>query len=92
LHFFVEPRSIVNEMEIRALTADDAAPYWHLRLEALQTGPFAFGKAAEEHEATTVQETALYRKLGFEIYGIEPRALKVGSEYVDETHMVLKIR
>lgn len=33
----------------------------------------------------------LYRKLGFEPYGIEPRALKVGSEYIDEMQMILKI-
>jgi ribosomal protein S18 acetylase RimI-like enzyme len=42
----------------------------------------------------TRQEAAgqLYRRLGFEIYGIEPRALKIGSEYVDEAHMILRIR
>ncbi len=34
----------------------------------------------------------LYRKLGFETYGREPRALKVGSEYVDEEHMILLVR
>jgi ribosomal protein S18 acetylase RimI-like enzyme len=34
----------------------------------------------------------LYRLLGFETYGTEPRALKVGSTYVDEDHMILRIR
>ncbi len=34
----------------------------------------------------------LYRKFGFELFGTEPRALKVGSEYVDEAHMVLMLR
>jgi ribosomal protein S18 acetylase RimI-like enzyme len=34
----------------------------------------------------------LYRSLGFEPYGIEPRALKVGSEYVDEEHLILLLR
>lgn len=34
----------------------------------------------------------LYRRLGFEMYGTEPRALKVGSTYVDEHLMVLKLR
>ncbi len=173
--------SQTSEMEIRILGPTDAAPYWNLRLEALQTEPFAFGKSAEEHRLTTVEETAarirdmpsggfmmgafedgallgtatfirepglkeqhkghiygvyvapsrrrkalgrsiisallnkvkedpsleqvllavatcqeaagrLYRKLGFETYGIEPRALKIGPEYVDEAHMILRIR
>ncbi len=170
-----------SQMEIRILHPDDAAKYWSLRLEALQTEPFAFGKAAEEHESTTVEQTVsrirdlprgsfligafedavlvgiatfiretglkeqhkghiygvyvtesyrrkgigasmiyallkkvkedasleqvllavatcqeaacqLYRKLGFEIYGIEPRALKIDSRYIDEAHMILRIR
>ncbi len=32
---------------------------------------------------------ALYESLGFEVYGCERRALKIGSEYVDEELMVL---
>jgi ribosomal protein S18 acetylase RimI-like enzyme len=32
---------------------------------------------------------ALYQSLGFELYGCEKRALKVGEEYVDEELMVL---
>jgi ribosomal protein S18 acetylase RimI-like enzyme len=35
---------------------------------------------------------ALYRSLGFGSYGMEPRALKIGSSYVDEEHMILRIR
>jgi ribosomal protein S18 acetylase RimI-like enzyme len=34
----------------------------------------------------------LYRNLGFEIYGTEPNALKIGATYVDEDHMILRIR
>jgi ribosomal protein S18 acetylase RimI-like enzyme len=35
---------------------------------------------------------ALYRSLGFESYGIEPRALKNGDTYIDEDHMILRLR
>lgn len=34
----------------------------------------------------------LYVSFGFETYGTEPRALKVGARYVDEDHMVLRIQ
>jgi GNAT superfamily N-acetyltransferase len=34
----------------------------------------------------------LYLDFGFESYGREPNALKVGSEYVDEDHMILIIK
>ena len=33
----------------------------------------------------------LYESLGFEAYGIEPRSLKIGSEYVDDVLMVLRL-
>jgi ribosomal protein S18 acetylase RimI-like enzyme len=35
---------------------------------------------------------ALYESLGFEVYGCEKRALKIGDEYVDEELMVLYFR
>jgi ribosomal protein S18 acetylase RimI-like enzyme len=40
---------------------------------------------------SVTQEAArrLYRALGFEVYGYEQRALKVGETYVDDEHMVL---
>jgi len=34
----------------------------------------------------------LYRNCGFDTYGIEPNALKVGSTYIDEEHMILRFR
>jgi GNAT superfamily N-acetyltransferase len=34
----------------------------------------------------------LYGTFGFEIFGTEPNALKVGARYVDEDHMILRIR
>jgi ribosomal protein S18 acetylase RimI-like enzyme len=42
----------------------------------------------------TCQEAAMrmYRGSGFEVYGIEPRALKVGARYVDEQQMILRVR
>ncbi|MEA2542493.1 MAG: hypothetical protein QOH35_3859, partial [Acidobacteriaceae bacterium] len=42
----------------------------------------------------TSQDAArqLYRNCRFETYGTEPNALKVGSRYIDEDHMILRIR
>ena len=168
-------------MEIRILGEHDAADWWHVRLEALEHDPFAFGKSVEEHRATPVETIAqrfhepgpanftlgafvdgklagmatfmretglkerhkgrvyavyvtpdhrgkgvaralmskllemarqdpsleqillsvaaaqdaarqLYRACGFETFGTEPRAMKVGSTYVDYDHMILRIR
>jgi len=39
--------------------------------------------------ATQGSAQALYRSLGFEAFGLEQRALKVGTEYVDVEHLVL---
>jgi ribosomal protein S18 acetylase RimI-like enzyme len=35
---------------------------------------------------------SLYRSLGFESFGCERRALKIGDRYVDEEHMVLFVK
>ena len=168
-------------LEIRPLTALDAAAYWPLRLEALESEPDSFGESAEEHRRTSVESAAqrlagdpednfvlgtfldgelvgmagfyrmqglkvrhrgriwgvyvraqhrrkglgrallwalleriracpgveqvsltvmagqdaaraLYRSLGFESYGIEPRGLKVGGRYLDNEHMLLRLQ
>jgi ribosomal protein S18 acetylase RimI-like enzyme len=44
--------------------------------------------AVAARQKTAVQ---LYRKFGFEVFGTEPRALKVGAEYIDEAHMILML-
>jgi ribosomal protein S18 acetylase RimI-like enzyme len=41
--------------------------------------------------STQIAAIGLYRSLGFEPFGIEPRALKIGDIYVDEQHMVLRV-
>jgi ribosomal protein S18 acetylase RimI-like enzyme len=44
-------------------------------------------------EVATSQDAArqLYRSFGFKSYGLEPNALKVGSQYVDEDHLILRL-
>jgi ribosomal protein S18 acetylase RimI-like enzyme len=43
-------------MEIRFLTADDAAEWSRLRLEALQKDPAAFSSSVEEHASLPLEE------------------------------------
>jgi L-amino acid N-acyltransferase YncA len=41
--------------------------------------------------ATQMAAAGLYRSLGFELFGTEPRALLVGGQYIDEQYMVLRL-
>ncbi|WP_231638635.1 GNAT family N-acetyltransferase [Paenibacillus sp. JCM 10914] len=34
----------------------------------------------------------LYESIGFQVYGVEPRALKYEGQYWDETLMVLRLK
>jgi ribosomal protein S18 acetylase RimI-like enzyme len=42
-------------------------------------------------DATQAAAGRLYHSLGFESFGCEPRALKVGGRYIDEEYMVLRL-
>jgi GNAT superfamily N-acetyltransferase len=53
----------------------------------------ARGRVEQLHAAvvtTAAPARALYRRLGFEPYGVEPRALKVGDQYFDQELLVLR--
>ncbi len=41
--------------------------------------------------STQTAAKRLYASFGFETFGIEPNALKIGSNYVDEDHMILRL-
>lgn len=42
--------------------------------------------------AADPKATALYRRVGFVAFGVEPHALKIGDSYVDDVHMTLDLR
>lgn len=70
-------RAGVGEALISALIAkarEDSS------LEQILLAVTANGGAAER----------LYNRCGFETYGVEPRALKIGTEYADEKYMILR--
>jgi ribosomal protein S18 acetylase RimI-like enzyme len=65
------------------------------RLVVEQVIDHARGRVEQLHATVvTTGEAArqLYRHLGFQIYGLEPRGLKVGNQYFDQELMVLLLR
>jgi ribosomal protein S18 acetylase RimI-like enzyme len=60
-----------------------------IALAALDPSVEQIQLAVGAHNAAAIRT---YRKHGFECYGTEPRALKVGSQYVDEHLMILRLR
>ena len=43
-------------MDFRKLTPEDAAQYWRVRVEALETEPMAFGMDVEEYRQTSIAD------------------------------------
>jgi len=41
--------------------------------------------------ATQTSARALYEKMGFVAWGTEPRARRVGEDFIDEVHMLLRL-
>jgi ribosomal protein S18 acetylase RimI-like enzyme len=41
---------------------------------------------------TQAAAMGLYRSLGFETFGREPRALRIGDRFIDEEYMVMRVR
>jgi ribosomal protein S18 acetylase RimI-like enzyme len=55
----------------------------------------AHGRVEQLHATVTTGNHAarqLYRSLGFQTYGLEPRGLKVGASYFDQELLVLLLR
>ena len=42
--------------------------------------------------ATQTGAFRLYRSLGFEVFGFEPRALRIGDRFIDDQHMALRVK
>jgi ribosomal protein S18 acetylase RimI-like enzyme len=59
-------------------------------LQTLETLP-GLEEVSLTVSARQVAAKTLYRSLGFETFGVERRALKIGDQYFDEEYMVLRL-
>ncbi|MBC7454681.1 MAG: GNAT family N-acetyltransferase [Massilia sp.] len=94
------PRDPLDQVRHKAvLWGVFVSPYW--RREGLarklfaQVHSFALKEGVLQIQlcvnAENVQARNLYRSLGFESFGVEPRAMRVGDKYFDEEHMLLRL-
>jgi RimJ/RimL family protein N-acetyltransferase len=78
-------------LNIRPLSAPDAGAFRQIS----QVLSFARDEGVLQIQlcvnAENVRARNLYLALGFKPFGLEPRAMRVGSQYFDEEHMVLRL-
>ena len=41
---------------------------------------------------TQIAAVQLYRSLGFQAFGCEPRALRIGDRFIDEEYLLLRLK
>ncbi|AOJ07403.1 hypothetical protein [Burkholderia mayonis] len=75
-------------ISIRLLESADASAFKALRLVAIDASPTAIWPTRAEEAARSIEDASL----GFETFGVERRAMRVGDRFYDEQHMVRMLR